>query len=162
MRFLQNRLPRWIGMLMVIGCATVVADEPKNTKPPPKNTKTEAKNTKTEAKNTKTEAKQPGHQPVSFWMEKKLQYTQDILRGLVSGDLDDVAEKAEQMRVLSRVEGWIRNRKPGYRAQLQAFELANAEILRNAQADNVDGATIAFQQLTISCVSCHKILRNVD
>jgi hypothetical protein len=125
---------------MVIGCATVAADEPKN---------------------KKTEAKQ-GHKPVSFWMEKKLDYTQDILRGLVTGDLDDVAEKAEQMRLLSKVEGWIRNRKPGYRAQLQAFEFANAEILRHAQADNVDGATIAFQQLTISCVSCHKMLRNVN
>jgi cytochrome c556 len=125
---------------MVMGCATLAADEPKK---------------------KKIEAKQ-GHKPVSFWMEKKLQYTQDILRGLVTGDLDDVAEKAEQMRLLAKVEGWIRSRKPGYRAQMQAFEFANAEILRHAQADNVDGATIAFQQLTISCVSCHKMLRNVN
>ena len=73
-----------------------------------------------------------------------------------------VAEKAEQMRVVSQIEGWVRNRKPGYRAQFQAFELANAEILRNAKADNLDGATIAFQQLAISCVSCHKILRDVE
>ena len=101
-------------------------------------------------------------QPVSFWMEKKLEYSQDILRGLATGDLQLVAEKAEQMRVVSRIEGWVRNRKPGYRAQFQAFELANAEILRNAKADNLDGATIGFQQLAISCVSCHKILRDVD
>ena len=100
--------------------------------------------------------------PVSFWMEKKLEYTQDILRGLAIGDLQMVAEKAEQMRVVSQIEGWVRNRKPGYRAQFQAFELANAEILRNAKADNLDGATIAFQQLAISCVSCHKILRDVE
>ena len=92
----------------------------------------------------------------------KLEYTQDILRDLVIGDLDQVAEKAEQMRLLSRVEGWSRRGKPGYRAQLQAFELANSEILRNAKADKLDGATLAFQQLTVSCVSCHKILRNVD
>ena len=100
--------------------------------------------------------------PVSFWMEKKLEYTQEILRGLAVGDLEIVAEKAEQMRVVSRIEGWVRNRKPGYRAQFQAFEFANAEILRNAKADNLDGAAMGFQQLTISCVSCHKILRDVD
>lgn len=100
--------------------------------------------------------------PVSFWMEKKLEYTQEILRGLAVGDLQSVQEKAEQMRVVSRVEGWVRNRKPGYREQFQAFEFANAEILRNAKADNLDGAAIGFQQLTITCVSCHKILRDVD
>lgn len=103
-----------------------------------------------------------GDKPVSFWMEKKLEYTQAILRGLAVGDLKSVEEKAEQMRVVARIEGWVRNRKPGYRAQFQAFEFANAEILRNAKAGNLEGATIGFQQLTISCVSCHKILRDVD
>ena len=94
-------------------------------------------------------------------MEKKLEYTQEILRGLAIGDLASVAEKGEQMRLLSKVEGWIRNRKPGYRDQFQAFEFANAEIVRNAKANNLDGAAMAFQQLTTSCVSCHKLLRDV-
>lgn len=101
-------------------------------------------------------------EPVSFWMEKKLQYSQGILRGLATGNLEEVAAKADQMRLVSKVEGWIRNRKPGYRAQFRAFEFSNAEILRNARAGNLDGATIGFQQLTISCVSCHKLIRDVD
>jgi hypothetical protein len=139
-------------LLLLIGCLTVVADDPKTVRG-----KVQA-----EAKRAKQAKVDPQSKPVSFWMEKKLEYTQEILRGLASGDLDDVADKAEQMRLLSKVEGWIRNRKPGYRAQFQAFEFANAEILRNAKAGNLDGATIAFQQLTISCVSCHKLLRDVD
>ncbi len=110
----------------------------------------------------KTEDGQSDEKPVSFWMEKKLEYTQGILRGLAVGDLQMVEEKAEQMRVVARIEAWVRNRKPGYRAQFQAFQFANAEILRNARADNLDGAAIGFQQLTITCVSCHKILRDVD
>ena len=100
--------------------------------------------------------------PVSFWMEKKLEYAQEILRGLASGDLDEVSEKAEQMRLLSKVEGWVRHRKPGYTAQFQVFEFANAQLLKNAQIKNLDGASIAFQQLTMSCISCHKMLRDVD
>lgn len=131
-------LPGVLAVVLMLGCTTIRADEPKQ----PKLTPEQAK------------------KPVSFWMEKKLEYTQDIFRGLVSGDLDEVAEKSEKMRVLSRVEGWIRRGKPGYRAQLQAFELANSEILRNARADKIDGATLAYQQLTVSCVSCHKILRS--
>lgn len=97
--------------------------------------------------------------PLSVWMEKKMEYSQEMLRGLVSGDLDTVAEKAEQMRVVSKVEGWIRGKKSGYRAQLQVFEFANNEILRHARAGNLEGTTMAFHQLTTSCVSCHKMTR---
>lgn len=109
---------------------------------------------------TKDSAK--ASKPVSFWMEKKLSYAQDILKGLATGELELVAERADQMRLLAKVEGWVRSRKPGYRAQFQAFEFANAEILRNARGDNLEGSAMAFQQLTASCVSCHKMLRDVD
>ncbi len=137
---------RYVGpiVLLWIGCVTAIADDPKTDPAEPASPSATA------------------DKPVSFWMEKKLEYSQEILRGLASGDLRDVADKAEQMRLLAKVEGWIRNRKPGYRAQFQAFQFANAEILRYARADNLDGATIAFQQLTISCVSCHKMLRDLD
>lgn len=110
----------------------------------------------------KDRAKPADKKQVTFWMEKKLEYTQEILRGLALGDLPRVVDKAEQMRRLAMIEGWVRNRKPGYRAQFQSFELANAEILRNAKANKLDGATVGFQQLTSSCVSCHKLLRDVD
>lgn len=105
-------------------------------------------------------AEQADNKPFSFWMEKKLEYSQQILEGLATGDLALVAEKARQIRVLSKVEGWIRKGKPGYRAQLQAFEFANSEIERHANAGNLEGAAMGFQQLTISCVSCHSILRH--
>lgn len=107
-------------------------------------------------------AAEQAKRPPSYWMEKKLEYSQEILRGLAVDDMKLVAEKAKQMRVLSKAEGWIRKSKPGYKAQLQAFNFANAEIERHARADNLEGAAMGFQQLTISCVSCHAILRNVD
>lgn len=132
-------------MLLMDGWNASVADEP--TKPAAEQT---------------TEKEKTKDSEVSFWMEKKMEYTQGILRGLATGDLKMVEDKAEQMRVVSRIEGWLRSRKPGYKSQFQAFEFANAEILRNAKANNLDGAAIGFQQLTITCVSCHKILRDVD
>jgi hypothetical protein len=48
---------------------------------------------------------------------------------------------------------------PGYRTQLEVFNDANEQIIRQAQKDNVEGAALAFTQLTISCVNCHKQLR---
>lgn len=98
--------------------------------------------------------------PMSFWMEKKLEYSQAMLRGLVTGDLENVALRAQQMRFVSKVEGWIRKSQPGYKAQLQAFDFATAEMERQARAGNLEGTTLAFQQLTTSCVSCHAMIRN--
>lgn len=97
--------------------------------------------------------------PTSVWMKKKLDYSQNILSGLASADFDKIAANADAMQVLSKIEGFIRSRTPGYRTQLQIFEQANQEIIVQAKKDNVEGATLAFTQLTISCVNCHKQLR---
>jgi hypothetical protein len=108
------------------------------------------------------ESAKHAEKPVSFWMEKKMEYAQSILRGLATGDMETVASTAEQMRLLSKVEGFIRGKKPGYRTQLQVFELANREIERQAKADNLEGAAMAFHQLTTSCVSCHVLIRSLN
>jgi hypothetical protein len=105
--------------------------------------------------------KQPAGQDrqTSFWMEKKLEYSQNILAGIANADYDLIVKNAESMRSLSKIEGFIRRQTPGYRTQLRIFEDAADEIIRQANRDNVDGAALAFTQMTISCVNCHKHLR---
>ena len=98
-------------------------------------------------------------QPASFWMDRKLHFSQNILAGITSGDFDKITENAQSMRSLNKVEVFIRGRTPGYRTQLQIFEEALDEIIRQADKDNVEGAALGFTQLTISCVNCHKQLR---
>jgi hypothetical protein len=98
-------------------------------------------------------------QPVSFWMRKKLEYSQSILKGIANADFDKIVESAESMRNLSKVEGFVRGQTPGYRTQLHIFEEWADEIIRQGKKDNLEGAALAFTQLTISCVNCHKQLR---
>jgi hypothetical protein len=98
-------------------------------------------------------------QPTSFWMQKKLEFSKHILAGISTADFDQIVENGEAMRKLSTIEGFIRGRTPGYRTQLQIFEESADEIIRQAKRDNVEGAALAFTQLTISCVNCHKQLR---
>jgi hypothetical protein len=61
-------------------------------------------------------------QPESFWMRKKLEYSQNILAGIATADFDKIVLNAESMRSLSKIEGFVRGRKPGYRTQLHIFE----------------------------------------
>jgi hypothetical protein len=63
------------------------------------------------------------------------------------------------MQVMGYLEAWVRADLPDYKARLHAFEHANDAIVRAAQDKNLDGVAIAYSQITISCVQCHKIVR---
>ncbi|HUE74593.1 MAG TPA: hypothetical protein VMP01_27245 [Pirellulaceae bacterium] len=103
--------------------------------------------------------KEEKEQSTSFWMERKLRLSQDLLAGITAADFDKIAASAQAMRALNKVEAFVRSRTPGYRTQLQIFDESLEEIVRQADKDNVEGAALGFTQLTISCVNCHKQLR---
>jgi len=96
----------------------------------------------------------------SLWMKHKLVATQKILDGMTRGDFEEIAKNAESMQVMGFLEGWVRADVEGYKPQLLAFDHANAAIVRAAKEKNLDGVTIAYTQLAITCVQCHKIVRD--
>lgn len=96
----------------------------------------------------------------SVWMKMKLEYSKKIIEGLAAGDFDMIAKNASAMNGLNRIEDFVRGRTPGYRTQLRIFQHANEEIAAQAKSRNLEGVALAFNQLTMSCVSCHKQLRD--
>ena len=95
----------------------------------------------------------------SYWMKKKLEYSQNILSSLATEDFASISKNAALMKALDGLEKYVHPRGKEYRMQLQTFQFANDELLRNAEEKNVDGAALAYVQLTMSCVNCHKVLR---
>lgn len=96
----------------------------------------------------------------SIWMKKKLEFTQNILAGLTESDFDKVGRNAKNMNFLGHLEKWARADNPDYKRQVSSFEFANAELIRQAKDKNLPGATLAYNQLTVSCVQCHQIVRD--
>jgi hypothetical protein len=96
----------------------------------------------------------------SLWMKQKVQASQAILTGLANADFEAMRQNAEAMNAVEAFEKWLRADSPGYRTQLRLFEFADRELIRAAREKNLDAATLAFNQLTISCVNCHKIVRD--
>lgn len=131
----------------VLALSTAAAEEKK---PAAKKSETKAAQTPDE----KIDDKNP-----SIWMKKKLDYSQNILAGITAEDFDKIADNARAMKGLGKFEAFVRSRNAAYTRQLQAFEDINDEIIRQADKDNVEGAALAFTQLTINCVNCHKVLR---
>lgn len=97
--------------------------------------------------------------PMSFWMNAKLTGSKSILEALAKGDFDKLESEASQMRLIGKLEGFVRRTNPDYKTQLHTFDLANQELVRQAKRQNVEGAALAFNQLTTSCVACHVMLR---
>ena len=100
-----------------------------------------------------------GEKPMSFWMATKLDFSKAILEDLTKGDFKKLVDDAKQMRLISKMEGFVRRKDENYRNQLHAFGLANQELIRQSERGNAEGATLAFNQLTTSCVACHALLR---
>lgn len=44
---------------------------------------------------------------------------------------------------------------------LNDFEYANKSLVLASKEKNLDAATLAYMELTVSCVNCHKIVRDV-
>lgn len=100
-------------------------------------------------------------QDMNFWMKKKLDYSQAILSGLATADFDAISKNATSMDRLSKLEKFVRRSDAEeYRAQLRVFLAANKDLITAAEKKNIDGATLAFTQMTLSCVNCHKALRD--
>jgi cytochrome c556 len=99
-------------------------------------------------------------QPPSLWMKKKLAYSETMLVGLVGEDFDQMAKSARSMNAMNQMEKWVRGTSPEYRTQLKIFQNANEQMIRMADKKNLDGAALAYVQLTLSCVNCHKVVRD--
>ena len=97
---------------------------------------------------------------MSFWMKKKLEYTEGVLVGLTSEDYEAIGKNARSMNALGYFEKWVRAGSNEYRSQLKIFQNANERLIRMADEENLDGAVLAYVQLTLSCVNCHKLVRD--
>ena len=97
--------------------------------------------------------------PMSFWMAQKIDLSKKILESLTKEDFAAIESDAMQLRTLGKIEGFVRRQDTTYSRYQQQFDSALLDVATQARNHNVEGATLAFNQLTTSCVVCHKRLR---
>lgn len=95
-----------------------------------------------------------------LWMKAKTKLSQEILVGLTEGDFEKIGTSAKALNVVDYFEVIARGKNDDeYRQQARLFAAANQELIRQAEAKNIYGATLAYNQLTVSCVQCHIVVR---
>jgi hypothetical protein len=110
---------------------------------------------------TADEKKVDKKKAASVWMTRKLEVAQTILRGLTEADFELIQKEAGKMQLVNYLEEWDRGDAPEYKRQLRYFEDANKQLTRQAKNKNINGATLAYTQLTLSCVQCHNLIRDL-
>jgi hypothetical protein len=103
-----------------------------------------------------------GQQPrskLSAFMRPKLEHSKAVLEGLALENFDEIARGARAMKELSEAAEWRVSPSVLYLRYSSEFQRLAGELIANANEKDIDGATLAYVQLTINCVNCHKHVR---
>ena len=92
-------------------------------------------------------------------MRKKVAYSQQVLVGITLEDYGLIADNAEKLVELSNKTNWYSRQVPEYELFLNEFRRNGEELMKAGQQKNLDAASLAYVQMTLSCVNCHKFIR---
>jgi hypothetical protein len=95
-------------------------------------------------------------------MRAKLGHSQNVLEGLSIADYDLIERGAQDLSLASLDSNWQVLQTEDYVRQSAEFR-RSCEVLRDAaKAKNLDGATLAWMDVMLKCVQCHKYVRDVN
>jgi hypothetical protein len=92
-------------------------------------------------------------------MRQKVAYSQQVLVGITVEDYRLIANNAEKLVELSNKTNWYSRQVPEYELFLNEFRRNAQELMKASEQKNLDAASLAYVQMTLSCVSCHRFIR---
>jgi hypothetical protein len=92
-------------------------------------------------------------------MQRKLIHAQNILAGLALKDFDRIDKEADALTQVRQEATWRINETERYLRHSLAFLEQLQDMKKAAKAKNLDGATLAYLEMTRTCINCHEALR---
>lgn len=103
--------------------------------------------------------KTPAEEKVSEFMQVKLDSSKAVLEGLVTEDFDQIQKGAEKLIEMSNATEWQVIEGPVFAQQSAEFRNAAKEVQEYAKQKNIDGASLSYLHLTMTCIACHKQIK---
>lgn len=94
-------------------------------------------------------------------MQQKLLHAQKLLEGVTMANFTLLEKHADEIILLSKRNEWRVLQTPEYIRYSEELRRNAENIIRHAQKKNLDGAALAYLQMTLNCVECHKHIREV-
>ena len=92
-------------------------------------------------------------------MHKKLENSQKILEGIAINDFKLIAKHAEELIDLSKQVEWKVLKTPQYEIHSNQFRRSAETLIKDAKDKNLDAAALTYMEMTLTCVRCHKYVR---
>jgi cytochrome c556 len=98
---------------------------------------------------------------VDQFMRAKLLHSQKVLEGLTTENFPLIAKHSQDLSLLSQAAAWQVLQTPEYKQHSTEFRRSADALTKAAEAKNLDGAALAYVDVTLKCISCHKYVRGV-
>ena len=107
---------------------------------------------------SKTDRKKTTH---TEFMRKKLSAAQDVIEGLALEDFEKIEAGGKQLQASSAAAEFRVINDKVYAEFSDDFHRTAGKLVKAAREKRLEGATLAFMDLTMNCVDCHKFSRGV-
>ena len=114
-----------------------------------------------QAKEREKKGTEPDKKEIAKLMQRKLEQSQKVLQGIALGDFDMIAKHAEQLNDISKLTEWRVIKTPRYEVFSGEFQRTSEALIKHAKDKNLDAAALSYVELTLTCVKCHKYVREV-
>jgi cytochrome c556 len=94
-------------------------------------------------------------------MKKKLEHAQKLLEGIAIRDFSLIEKHADSLALISKKAEFLALKTPDYTMYSDDFRRNAERATKMAREKNLDGAALAYVQLTMNCVNCHKHVREI-
>lgn len=98
---------------------------------------------------------------VAVFMRAKLAHSQNVLEGLAVEDYGLIDKGAQELSLASEDASWQVLQTEDYARQSADFRRSCDSLRKAAKSHNLDGAALAWMEVTMKCVQCHKYVRDV-
>jgi cytochrome c556 len=94
------------------------------------------------------------------FMLAKMKSAKAIVEGLALENFDTLQESAQNLILISNESAWNVFQSEEYLKMSTEFRGSADRLRKAAEEKNVDAATLAYFEMTMSCVRCHKYVRH--
>ncbi|HLN28545.1 MAG TPA: hypothetical protein VK395_12455 [Gemmataceae bacterium] len=101
----------------------------------------------------------PAAKELNDLMKRKLENAQKVLEGVAMSDFDKISTHADELIFISKQAEWKVFKSPEYDLYSNEFRRNAASLVQKAKEKNLDGAALAYVDMTLTCVKCHKHMR---
>lgn len=97
---------------------------------------------------------------VAVFMRAKLNHAQHVIEGLAMEDYQEIYRAAHDLALASQASAWEVLLTEEYSRQSADFRRSCEALRAAARDENLDAAALAWMEVTMKCVQCHKYVRD--